>query len=93
MACLTNPGRNGTPNGFDYLYVSPFERTRETPEELLRGFPDALRARLEARLYRDILLREQDFGYADPMAALDDTAAHFQTAIKRFAAHRASSRR
>ena len=79
------------PDGFDYLYFSPFQRTRQTAEGLLLGFSDAMRRRLETRLFRDILLREQDFGYADPMAALDETAAHFNKAMRRFAAHRGNA--
>jgi broad specificity phosphatase PhoE len=79
------------PDGFDYLYASPYRRTLQTRDGLLEGMPSEYRARIGERVYRDILLREQDFGYADPMAALGETADHFDAARKRFQAHRESA--
>jgi broad specificity phosphatase PhoE len=76
------------PDGFDYVYVSPYRRTRETKEGLLAGFPPEWRARLAERIRRDILLREQDFGYADVVGALAKTAEYFEQARRRFHAHR-----
>lgn len=53
------------PDGFDHVYVSPYQRTLQTAAGLFDGFPVAWRARLtEGRVRRDILLREQDFGYS-----------------------------
>ena len=80
------------PGGFDHVYVSPYLRTRETADGLLEGFPVAWRARLgEGRVRRDILLREQDFGYADVVGALQETAAHFEEVRHRFDAHKANA--
>jgi broad specificity phosphatase PhoE len=79
------------PEGFDYLYFSPYRRTVQTKEEILDGMPPDYRARIVDKEYRDILLREQDFGYADVMAALQDTAEHFDDARRRFLAHRNSA--
>jgi broad specificity phosphatase PhoE len=80
------------PDGFDYLYVSPYLRTLQTAEGLLAGFQGAWRGRLADNvLKRDILLREQDFGYADVIGALPNTAEHFEQARRRFEAHRESA--
>ncbi len=80
------------PGGFDYAYFSPYKRTVETKEGLISGFPPAWRERLgEPEGRRDILLREQDFGYADVVNALDETAPHFEAATARFEAHRKNS--
>lgn len=79
------------PEGFDYVYVSPYLRTRQTADNLFAGFPEAWKARLSERRLRDVLLREQDFGYADVVSALEDTAGHFEAARRRFAAHRESA--
>jgi broad specificity phosphatase PhoE len=77
------------PDGFDHVYVSPYQRTLQTADGLLAGFPAARRARLtEDRIRRDILLREQDFGYADVVGALPNTAEHFEQARRRFEAHK-----
>jgi broad specificity phosphatase PhoE len=79
------------PDGFDHVYASPYRRTLQTKDEILAGMPADYRARIGERVYRDILLREQDFGYADVMAALDDTAEHFDRARQRFNVHRESA--
>lgn len=80
------------PQGFDYIYSSPYLRTRETLDGLLEGFPGAWRARLdEHHVRRDILLREQEFGYADIVSALEATAEHFEQASRRFEAHKVNA--
>ena len=80
------------PDGFDHVYVSPYLRTRQTADGLFEGFPAAWRARLNGgRVRRDILLREQDFGYADVVGALEETAAHFEEVRLRFEAHKANA--
>ena len=80
------------PEGFNYVYVSPYRRTRDTQAALFEGFPDDWRTRLsEHRTRRDILLREQDFGYADIVAAPESTAELFEQAHRRFEAHKASA--
>ena len=77
------------PEGFDYIYVSPYLRTRQTLDGLLEGFSDAWRARLdEHRVRRDILLREQEFGYADIVSADEASAEFFEQASKRFEAYK-----
>lgn len=80
------------PKGFDYVYVSPYRRTCETQAALFEGFRDDWRTRLgDHRTRRDILLREQDFGYADIVAAPERTAEHFEQAHRRFEAHKANA--
>jgi broad specificity phosphatase PhoE len=81
------------PQGFDHVYVSPFLRTQQTVAGLFEGFPVEWRRRLEESdaVRRDILLREQDFGYADMMGALPDTAAHFEEVRQRFEAHKTAA--
>jgi broad specificity phosphatase PhoE len=76
------------PDGFDHIYVSPFKRTLQTADALLSGCPEAWRARLaEDRRKHDILLREQDFGYADVVGAVEGTAEYVEAARARFKAH------
>jgi len=79
------------PDSFDFVYSSPYLRTRETTKEILAGMPDDYRGRIGKVDERDILLREQDFGYADVMAAHTETAEHFDQAMRIFTAHRESA--
>jgi broad specificity phosphatase PhoE len=77
------------PDGFDHIYVSPFTRTRQTADGLLAGCPESWRALMaEDRRKHDILLREQDFGYADVVGALEESAEYVEAARARFKAHR-----
>jgi broad specificity phosphatase PhoE len=76
------------PEGFDYVYYSPYVRTRETAELIVEAFPGAVRERMRERFWSDLFLREQAFGYADLIAATDDLGARFQDAWQRFEHHR-----
>jgi broad specificity phosphatase PhoE len=72
------------PDGFDHVYVSPYKRTLQTADELLAGFPDAWRARVtQDRKKHDILLREQDFGYADVVGAPAEIARPWRPCARR----------
>jgi broad specificity phosphatase PhoE len=78
------------PEGFDFVYHSPYRRTRETAEELVRALPEALRDRALARMWADIFLREQAFGLADLIAAAPGGDERATQAYAHFEMHRAS---
>ncbi len=78
------------PEGFDFIYHSPYRRTRETAEELAAALPPALRSRAPMR--PDLFLREQAFGLADLIAAAPgaDAGVRVTQAYAHFELHGAS---
>jgi broad specificity phosphatase PhoE len=76
------------PEGFDFIYFSPFHRTRQTAEEIVSGFPEAVAMRMRDRFWPDLFLREQAFGYADLIAAPTAIGDRFEDAYRRFEHHR-----
>ena len=51
--------------GFETIYHSPWVRTTQTAKIIVDQFPDETRERMEKRLFKNLFLTEQDFGYLD----------------------------
>jgi broad specificity phosphatase PhoE len=77
------------PQGFDYIYMSPYLRTIQTKDGLVEGFPSDWPVKMkEYHIRRDILLREQDFGMPTSSSGPLRTA---RSSITRVAASRSTS--
>lgn len=50
---------------FETVYHSPWLRTSETADGILEGFKPSVRDRMRKRLFRNLFLTEQNFGYLD----------------------------
>lgn len=65
---------------FDSVYYSPYLRAEETKDIIVRQFPDAERRQMEARLFGNLFLVEQNPGELDPSLAdnLDEQQRLYQ---------------